>query len=174
MQVTIESVEGAQVGQGWLAGFCRHQHSESHYEWLAGQLVLFQQPFTDDWTGEEKRQKAKHIQSSLAAGGYLAAAFADGVLAGFALLDGSICRGGMALDKIHVTEPLRRRGIGKLLFAAVCQQARGRGARFLFMATNPDRGTQLYYRALGCTDGRALADGFPQVDALDLPLIYPL
>lgn len=172
--MVLRPMTAAEVGDDLLEGFERHQVSDAYYRYEAGRLELRREVFIDDWNEEEKQQKIARMRQCLEEGGALSGAFLGNKLVGFALVAGPVRQGGVALDKIHVSRPMRRRGLGRGLFGLACEAARRMGASYLFIATNPAQATQLYYRAMGCRLAPELTAVFPLEDSPALPLRFNL
>ena len=58
----------------------------------------------------------------------------------------------MDLSSLHVSEDMRRHGIGKCLFEAARDWARGQGAGKLYISSHSAIESQRFYEAMGCVD----------------------
>ena len=88
----------------------------------------------------------------LGEGGAAFGAIAEQQVIGYVLLNGvaGSTHQLLKLDSFHVSEPYRRRGIGRHLFDLACGEARRRGYRGLYISACSARETQAAYRAYGC------------------------
>jgi N-acetylglutamate synthase-like GNAT family acetyltransferase len=83
------------------------------------------------------------------------AAFDGGRLKGFASVEPALFgRGQKYLDLscIHVSEDMRGKGIGKVLFCAAKAWAKEHGARKLYISAHSAVETQAFYKAMGCVE----------------------
>lgn len=169
-EILIRRVEADEVTDHWLDAFERYQESERWYQYQGDRLVMRMECFVDDWTLEEKREKVEDIRKCLAGGGVLFAALQGALPVGFALVSGEVKHGCTELDKLHVSRPARRRGLGKKLLLLAKDAARQMGAEWMFLASNPAEETQEFYIAMGCEDGRDLLPWFTIEYGTDRPL----
>ncbi len=111
--------------------------------------------FVDDWTEQDYAELIAHLKGIAASGGFVLGAFCEGQLKGFASVD--VKRLGekneyMDLTNIHVSEDMRRKGIGKELFRAAEEWARKEGAAKLYISAHSAVESQAFYRAVGCVE----------------------
>ena len=59
--ITIQKADHANFRIDSLDDFSRRQIVTNVYRWQAGQLCLVQQPFTEDWSAQRKREKAAEV-----------------------------------------------------------------------------------------------------------------
>lgn len=112
-------------------------------------------PFVDDWTEEQLRHQIHNLQTTLRGGGAVFGAFRDGVLKGFAAVEGKPLGPGdiyRDLGSLHVSEDCRGRGMGRMLFEHAARWARMDGAKKLYISSHSAQETQAFYAAMGCVD----------------------
>jgi ribosomal protein S18 acetylase RimI-like enzyme len=76
-----------------------------------------------------------------------------GYATGHATYETEFAARGFYMGDLYVAPGHRRRGVGRALVAAMAEEARARGGRFLWWTALPDNaGAHGFYRALGCRD----------------------
>ena len=91
-----------------------------------GVWVVRDAPFIDDWSEADYAFLVQCLQNTLATGGVVLGAFADGALKGFASVESApLGKAGDYRDLtcLHVSAELRGRGIGRELFTRAAQWA---------------------------------------------------
>ena len=108
--------------------------------------------FTEDWDLPRLRTEATDILQAIAAGIPAFGAFDGDVLVGFAQLGERLGSRGQYIELVsyHVSAPYRGKGIGRRLFAAICDAAHSLGAEKLYISAHSSKESQAAYRALGC------------------------
>ena len=97
-----------------------------------GVWVVRDAPFIDDWSEADYAFLVQCLQNTLATGGVVLGAFADGALKGFASVESApLGKAGDYRDLtcLHVSAELRGRGIGRELFTRAAQWARAHGGK---------------------------------------------
>ena len=150
--ITYMPLSAETFGKCSLDGFVRRQQVTECWRWEQGALVLRPAVFTEDWNLEERRERAMRILRALETGGAAFGALAEQQVVGYVLLEGTAGSAHqlLKLNSFHVSEPYRRRGIGRRLFDLACGKARRRGCRGLYISACSARETQAAYRAYGC------------------------
>lgn len=123
----------------------------------AGNWVLRDAPFIDDWSAQDYETLSVCLRATLRQGGAVFGAFCGGALKGFASVEGTpLPQPGKVLDltSLHVSQELRGRGIGRTLFLQAADWARAQGADKLYLSGHSAAETQRFYRVLGCVDAR--------------------
>lgn len=122
-----------------------------------GQWVIKKDPFVDDWSEEDYKALVTCLKHTAATGGLVYGGFVDGCLKGFASVEPELFGGEnryLDLSSIHVSEDLRGMGIGRMLFLAAKDWARGRGARKLYISAHSAVESQAFYQAMGCVEAK--------------------
>lgn len=135
-----------------LDGFIRHQDVRECWRCESGKWELRPIAFTEDWNHADLRKQAAAILHDLQSGHPAMGTFADDILIGFATLGERLGRHEQYIELVsyHVSAPWRGKGIGRQLFAAICDAARTCGAGKLYISAHSSRESQAAYRALGC------------------------
>ena len=143
------------IAPSFLDGFERRQEVMLCYRRGEKGWEVRPDPFTDDWTEEERASVVKALQETAKSGGFVQAAFFEGRPVGFA----AVCKQPLGkkreyldLSELHVSREWRRRGVGRRLFQAAAAWAKEHGAEKLYISAHSAVETQVFYRSLGCTD----------------------
>lgn len=160
-----------------FAGFVRHQRVGKCRRKENGIWIVKDDPFIDDWTEADYQFLVTCLVNTVNTGGFVYAAFDNGILKGFASVE-SVLFGGenryLDLSSIHVSEDMRGRGIGRLLFAAAAAWARQRGACKLYISSHSAVETQAFYRAMGCVEAQEYNKEHVDREPYDCQLEYVL
>jgi len=129
-----------------LDDFIRFQRVRRVYRLKNGHLVLEDDAFSEDWSGERKAEKAEEILS----GRYLTLLAYEGErVVGLLLLVPTPDKGRMIISSFHVSADCRRKGIGRMLFKAAVDEGRRKGAKALYVSACPSEETIGFYQAMG-------------------------
>lgn len=156
------------LGRDGLLRFSEIDRSEevrTHYRQTG--TTLSAEPVTDsvpDFSPEgdyhSVPQLVKTWQPVVDAGGVLLGAFADGRLAGIALLGTEVAAGVRQLALLYVSRPYRRRGVANALVDEVERLARKQGARALYGSATPSDSAVGFYLARGFRPTEPLPEPF--------------
>ena len=134
-------------------------------------------PFTDDWTEEERAAVVKALQETARSGGFVQAALSGEDIKGFAaVLKQPIGRRREYLDlsELHVSQEWRRRGVGRRLFAAAAAWAKEHGAEKLYISAHSSVESQAFYKAMGCVEAKEYQAFHVEKEPCDCQLERPL
>ena len=138
-----------------LAAFRRRQEVMLCYRRGEKGWEVRPDPFTDDWTEEERAAVVRALQETARSGSFVQAALSGEDIKGFA----AVCKQPLGkkreyldLAELHVSRKWRRRGVGRRLFRAAAAWAKEHGAEKLYISAHSAVETQVFYRSLGCTD----------------------
>ena len=139
---TIEyrEIKIREIGRLLFSGFIRHQKVVKCRRKSGGRWIIVDDPFTDDWSESDYEKLILSLKENSARGGLVFGAFADDVLKGFISVNPGIFGGDrkyIDLSEIHVSEDLRRTGIGKVLF---------------YISAHSSVESQAFYAKMGCAD----------------------
>lgn len=108
-----------------------------------------------EWSAKKRKWIASYLCGHIERGGYVIGAFCGDVIVGFCSVDGELS-GNTAkyanLTMLFVDDDWQRRGIGKKLFAAICDCAIALNADKLFISAVPSYETVAFYFCVGCSD----------------------
>ena len=143
-----------------LNGFNRYQEVKRCYRRENGVWVLREIAFVEQWDKDEKLSKISRLSDNIAKGGSVHGAFA-GDLIGFSSVGNTLfgeTREYLQMELLHVSYEFRGQGIGKELFFRVCDDARARGAKKLYISAGSSEETQGFYSSIGCVDAMKIEE----------------
>ncbi len=139
--------------------------------------VVRSDPFVDDWTDADYRFLADCLRNTVRTGGFVFGAFSDGQLKGFVSAESGLFGGENRycdLTSLHVSQDMRRNGIGKALFLAASEWAKKQGAKKLYISSHSAIETQRFYRSMGCVDAAEYNQKHVEAEPYDCQLEYVL
>lgn len=80
----------------------------------------------------------------------------------------------MDLTNIHVSEDVRRRGIGKKLFEEATFWAQKQGAEKIYISAHSAVESQAFYKAMGCVEAKQYQQKHVEQEPFDCQLEYSL
>lgn len=175
--ICIEKLTTGNFRVDSLDTFLRHQVVTECWRKTNGQWALQPIAFVEDWDLEKLRANAREILEGLGIGLLGYGAFEDGRLAGFITLDpkplGS--RGQYRqLIAFQVSREHRGQGLGRRLFARLCEEAKHLGAEKLYISAHSSRESQAAYRALGCVEAQEIIPAIAREEPFDVQMEYVL
>ncbi len=144
-----------EINRNLFRFFIRHQVVDKCLRRDNSAWVVRSDPFIDDWSEEDYEFLVDCLRNTVRTGGFVCGAFLDGKLKGFTSVESSFFGGGnryQDLTSLHVSEDMRREGIGKALFLASAQWARKQGAKKLYISAHSAVESQAFYHAMGCVE----------------------
>ncbi|MCM1289397.1 MAG: GNAT family N-acetyltransferase [Corallococcus sp.] len=160
-----------------LDDFKRRQEVKNCWRKVGNGYILLPVSYTEDWTLSERRNLAEKIVRELSSGSRAFGAIIDGKTVGFALIIGK--RFGsenqyVDLAELHVSEPYRRKGIGKTLFQIACDAAKELGGTKLYISAHSAEESIAAYKSYGCTLAKEINRTLAEKEPCDLQLEYRL
>ena len=122
-----------------------------------GKWVIKRVPFIDDWGEQEYKILIECLKNTIAAGGLVCGAFADGELKGFVSVEGAPIGSEsqyMDLSSIHVSQDMRGQGIGRELFSIAKDFAMKNNVKKLYISAHSSVESQAFYKAMGCIEAK--------------------
>lgn len=145
--IRIEKTDSTNFAIDSLNAFDRYQEVNNIYQLTDGQLQLVYHPFSDAWTLERKREKAREIMS----GKFITfCAFLDSAVVGEIMLNPKLNKQRMIVTSFHVSASCRRHGIGRMLFEKAKEEAVRHHAEGLYISACSAEETIRFYQAMGC------------------------
>lgn len=166
-----------ELSRALFHGFIRHQNVTDCRRYENGKWVIKADPFVDDWTEEDYRFLVACLINTIDTGGFVYAAFCGGILKGFVSVEAAVFGGEnkyMDLSSIHVSEDMRGRRIGRMLFFAAAEWAKRKGAGKLYISSHSAVETQAFYRAMGCVEAQEYNQEHVEKEPYDCQLEYVL
>lgn len=155
--VYYKSLCKEELSRGLFGGFIRHQKVGKCRRKENGIWVVKDAPFIDDWTEADYQYLITCLVNTVGTGGFVYAAFYHGTLKGFTSVESALFGGEnryLDLSSLHVSEDLRGKGIGRMLFTAAAEWAKEKGACKLYISSHSAVETQAFYRAMGCVEAQ--------------------
>lgn len=142
-----------------------------------GAWVVRSDPFIDDWTEEDYQTLICCLHNTVRTGGFVLGAFSDGELKGFVSVENGFFgeeNRYYDLSSLHVSEDMRRNGIGKALFLAAAEWARKQGAKKLYISSHSAIESQAFYRSIGCVEATEYNQKHVKTEPYDCQIEYVL
>ncbi len=175
--IEYRTLQEQDIDRGLFGAFIRHQVVDRCLRRENGAWVVRSDPFIDDWTEEDYRTLIRCLRHTVRTGGLVLGAFSDGALKGFASVEPGFFGGENRyhdLSSLHVSEDMRRAGIGRALFFAAAQWAKGQGAKKLYISAHSAVESQAFYRAMGCVEAAEYQRKHVEAEPYDCQLEYVL
>ena len=144
--IRIELLSENNFSENALDSYDRRQNVRRVYRYIDGEYRLVEQPYTEDWTSEKKRQVAASLMED---GCITYLALDDDKVVGFIGLLKDLVGERMILDIMQVSASYRRQGIGRRLFEKGVDEARKCGAKELYISACSSEETIAFYRSMG-------------------------
>lgn len=162
-----------EINRELFRDFIRHQEVTKCLRRQDGKWVIKDDPFIDDWSEEDYQTLISCLKNTVSTGGFVYGAFFDEKLKGFTSVEFGLFGGEnkyFDLSCIHVSEDMRGRGIGKILFGAAKEWAREKGAKKLYISAHSAVESQAFYRAMGCEEAREYNQRHVEAEPYDCQL----
>ncbi|WP_417203439.1 GNAT family N-acetyltransferase [Acetoanaerobium sticklandii] len=160
-----------------FSGFDRYQDVKKCWRKEDGTWVLKDIAFVEQWSIDEYEFLVKCLQNTIKQGGAVFGAFDRDMLAGFASLENDFWGSGgqyLQLSSIHISSNHRGKGVGKKLFSIICEKAKERGAKKLYISAHSSEETQAFYKALGCIEAKEYNEDLVEKEPCDCQLEFSL
>lgn len=159
-----------------LDDFIRYQEVNECWRCIDGEWQLLPIAFTEDWNLPRLREEAADLLRAIAEGNPVIGAFDGAQVVGYAQLGERLGSRGQYIELVsyHVSAPYRGKGIGRRLFAAICDAARSLGAEKLYISAHSSRESQAAYRALGCVPAQEVDAMRTASEPCDVQMEYDL
>ncbi len=142
-----------------------------------GSYVLKPVTYTEDWGLQELRQVAEKIINALKVGAVAFGAVYCGEIIGFTLISNKLFgteNQYADLAEFYVSEPFRRKGVGRKLFGLSCRAAMEFGAKKLYISAHSAEESIAAYKSYGCVIALEINRRLAEKEPCDLQLEYNL
>lgn len=177
MRITYQRLDHTNFSIASLDDFIRHQPVQECWRSVEGEWRLVPIAYEEDWSREQCRKVASDIKAHIGRDQTALGAFDGSRLVGFVTVSHELF-GDKAryveLVCFQVSEPYRKNGIGRALFAMACEEARRLGADKLYISGHSSKESQAAYRALGCVNAVEINQRIAQSEPYDMQLEYAL
>lgn len=155
--ITYRQLASNEINRELFKEFIRRQVVTDCLRKENDEWVIRSNPFIDDWSEEDYKFLVSCLKNTVKNGGFVYGAFYDGVLKGFVSVEADIFgeeQGYMDLSSIHVSEDMRGKGIGKALFHAAKEWAKGKGTKKLYISAHSAVESQAFYKKMSCVEAQ--------------------
>lgn len=176
MEIQYRNIEKQEVDRAFFRDFIRHQVVVKCLRRKGDDWEIRDDPFVDDWSEEDYQTLVSCLRHTLETGGFVYGAFCGGRLKGFVSVESGLFGGEnkyLDLSSLHVSEDMRRTGIGRQLFAAAKDWAGQHGAEKLYISAHSAVESQAFYRAMGCVEAKEYNQKHVEQEPYDCQLEYP-
>ena len=177
MDIKIRQLHEADCTPTLLTNFNRYQEVRRCWRRTDGEWALVDISYVEQWNDGKKQSLTASLLAHLREGGRAVGAFDADTLVGFAWVlaepFGSR-RQYVNLDMMHTSYEYRGAGIGRRVFAAICEQARELGAEKLYISAHSAEETMAFYRKIGCVDAAEINESLAAAEPFDYQLEYIL
>ena len=156
-----------------FAHFHRRQVVTHCWRKIDGVWCVRPHAFIDDWTQKDYQKLVDCLQNTVRTGGMVTGAFDKGKLKGFVSVESEFFgskRQYLDLSSLHVSQEMRGRGIGSVLFTKAKAWAKEKGAQKLYISAHSAVETQAFYRAMGCREAKEYYAPHVQKEPFDCQL----
>lgn len=156
--ITYRQLTSKEINRELFKDFIRRQVVTDCLRKENDEWVIRSDPFIDDWSEDDYSFLVSCLKNTVKTGGFVYGAFYEGTLKGFVSVEADIFgdeQAYMDLSSIHVSEDMRGKGIGKALFLAAKEWAKGKGAKKLYISAHSAVESQAFYKKMGCVEAEA-------------------
>ncbi len=160
-----------------LDNFIRHQEVKECLRKVGNEFILTPCEFTEDWNLCKRRDIAKNVIEAIDKNYVVYGAFYQEEVVGFIYFGNSTFGSKneyVELVMFQVSEPFRKRGIGKTLFKYGCDAVRKRGVSKIYISAHSSRESQEAYRKLGCINAIEINEQIAENEPYDIQMEYKL
>ncbi len=175
--IEYRALQEQEIERGLFRTFIRHQVVDQCLRRENGTWVVRSDPFIDDWTEDDYRILTDCLCNTVRTGGVVYGAFLDGKLKGFVSVESSFFGGENLycdLSALHVSEDMRRKGIGKALFLVAVDWARKHGAKKLYISAHFAVESQAFYCSMGCVEASEYNQKHVEAEPYDCQMEFAL
>ena len=171
--IQYREVQADEINRDLFKDFIRRQVVTKCWRKENGIWVIREDPFTDDWSESDYRILISCLRNTVQTGGFVYAAFYMDMLKGFVSAEAELFGGEEGycdLSSIHVSEDMRKQGIGRALFLAAKTWAKQKGAKKLYISAHSAIESQAFYRSMGCVEANVYHQGHVEKEPFDCQL----
>ncbi len=165
--ITVRLFTASQLTPTLLEQFCHEQRIRSKWVKSGEGYTLVKADELRQWDREKRRWIPEYLRRQLDSRGFVAGAFSNGRLVGFASLDGDLqgeTEKYANLTMLFVDDRWKRRGIGSRLFRQMCLCGQKLQADKIFISAVPSEDTVAFYFRMGCIDAAYVPESFADTE----------
>ncbi len=171
--IQYRNLQADEIDRKLFENFIRHQNVTKCWRREEGKWIIRDVAFVDDWTEVDYQILISCLKNTVVTGGFVYGAFQSGSLKGFVSVESGLFGGGNAyldLSSIHVSEDMRKKGIGTELFLAAKEWAKRNGAKKLYISAHSAIESQAFYKRMGCVEAQSYHQGHVEAEPYDCQL----
>ena len=171
--IQYKTLQKDEINRDLFKYFIRHQKVTKCLRKKEGTWIITDDPFIDDWSEKDYEFLISCLKNTVATGGLCCGAFFENKLKGFASVESSFFGGEekyLDLSSIHVSEDMRRKGIGEKLFLYAKKWAKEKGADKLYISAHSAVETQAFYKKMGCVEAKIYHKQHTEAEPFDCQL----
>jgi len=160
-----------------LDNFERRQIVKNCWRKVGDGYTLTSVAYIEEWSLSERRELAEKILHCVSSGSVAYGAMENNSIVGFALIiDKRFGSKNQYVDlaEFYVSEPYRRKGIGKVLFQMACAAAKKFGGKKLYISAHSAEESIAAYKSYGCTLAKEINKTLAEKEPCDLQLEFEL
>lgn len=174
-EIYVRELSIDDINENLLKFYSRYQEVNKVWRVENNRKVIKDISFIEDWDYEEKQAIIKALKEIILNDGAVFGAFEDKKLKGFASISGTLLgenKEYLQLLELHVSNDLRGKGIGKMLFKSCVEKANELGAEKLYISSHSSIETMSFYTRMGCVDAKWLYKYQVEIEPCDCQLEY--
>jgi len=166
-----------EISKDFLKAFNRYQ--ETNQAWIIkdGVKTLIDYKYKDDWDEIKKEEEAVELREIIEEGGHVYAIYDNDAVIAYLAIAGHFLDPNeeyIQLISIQVSHEYRNQGLGKLMFQVSIDEAREKGAKYLYISGHPSKASQAFYMGLGCEDTQWVCKALKELEPYDIHLQYTI
>lgn len=153
--IQYRSLQANELCRELFKDFIRHQNVTKCWRKENDKWVIKEVPFVDDWSEKDYQTLVTCLKNTIMTGGFVHAAFYNESLKGFVSVEPVFFGSNqkyLDLSSIHISEDMRNKGIGTMLFQKAKEWARQKGADKLYISAHSSVESQAFYKKMGCVE----------------------
>lgn len=160
-----------------LDNFIRYQEVKECLRKVGSEFILVPCEFIENWNLSKCRDVAKNIIEAIDKNYVVYGAFYKEQVVGFIYFDNNIFGSKneyVELVMFQVSQPFRKKGIGKILFKYGCDDVRKTGVSKVYISAHSSRESQETYRKMGCINAIEINEQISENEPYDIQMEYKL
>ena len=177
MTIEIVYTQLKEINTELFSAFDRYQEVKKCWRKADGKWILKDIAFIEQWNKEDYETLVLCLKNTVDTGGVVFGVLCKNTLVGFASLENELFGSHdqyLQLSSLHVSNGMRKKGIGRDLFHISCEKAKELGAKKLYISAHSSRETRAFYNTVGCVEALEYNNGLVIKEPFDCQLEYDL
>lgn len=174
-EIYVRELSIDDINENLLKFYSRFQEVNKVWRVENNRKVIKDISFIEDWDYEEKQAIIKALKETILDDGAVFGVFEAKKLKAFASISGTLLgenKEYLQLLQLHVSNDLRGKGIGKMLFQSCIEKAKELEAVKLYISAHSSIETMSFYTRMGCVDAKWLYKYQVEIEPCDCQLEY--